>query len=255
MLRISKELKPNDNLALSTKLESQDTEIDQCFIFDITKSKSSNPSWEEIKVTFVRSDHTSFSEYLVFDKTQEDLNKSVEEVMGCISENLSQSDRKIMLSYLSDIMRNHTIKKNKDILSRTNKSARKIEFEQENSEIIKSFYYGMNRDEISKELKRRINWFTIDENENQINQAFELIQVQKLWLQMELHDSFSERKVNMSISTITETEEKRHGEVEKRLEEIFNKREVNNDTKEETKHSSCLGKGPEWLNACQCALM
>ncbi|CAG9320038.1 unnamed protein product [Blepharisma stoltei] len=258
MQQASNQAKQRLNPQSPTKPQMHDHTIDRGFIYDITKTNSSNQSWEEIKVTFVKPDHTSFSEYLVFDKTQEDLNESIEEVMNCISESLYETDRQILVSYLSDIMRLGTIKKDKDILSSSSKSARDIEYDEKNAEIAKSFYSGINREAVSKEIKKHINWITIEEKEDTVNQAFELIRAQKLQLQIELHDIFineRETKRKTPFKTPGETDDKNCGEIEKRLEEIINRREANNESKTEVKHSSCLGKGPEWFNACQCAII
>mmetsp|Transcript_4850 Transcript_4850/g.9069 ORF Transcript_4850/g.9069 Transcript_4850/m.9069 type:complete len:378 (+) Transcript_4850:165-1298(+) len=85
-------------------------------IYDISEiDRNSVRMWREMKVTFVKNDHSSAEEFLVYDTTQENLEDSLSEVLHATADKTDVINSEILKQYLLDVTSLEELKRTKDV--------------------------------------------------------------------------------------------------------------------------------------------
>ena len=202
-------------------------------IYDLAITDLENKLWLDIKLTAVKSDVSSVTEFFLFDISQTNLYSSVKEVLAAIDGHLDKANLEVFREFLLDIVRNVGIKNAaKDIVSEM--TAKSFQFSQEVNKIYKQHYRNTDTDTIHMDIAK------IMENSqvayDAFNNTLKVMELQKLVLQTELHEVFSLQHSPRTSRGLVN--------IERNLDYIMAKR----NAIERDKPSNCLGK----CDVCNC---
>ncbi|CAG9318768.1 unnamed protein product [Blepharisma stoltei] len=252
-----------------TRQTSVDALDSRAYIFDLSEPNIPNSSWREIKATLVYEDDSSHSEYLIFDRSQENLNNSVNEVLRSIETHLDFSNRELLKEYLEDIMRNELKLRNdkkESFKMIKNKVVPYTSYKKRSVKRFKREYSGINGGDISKEIINQLNGSEKLYFGNKVTNAFQMLFLQRLSLSLETHFLAKESKrrkineeallLNTEKNNIEVDVKMNQKEIERKIDEIMQKRVQNNQNSNNDDKDKSYGCRPFALkDACSCLLM
>lgn len=203
-------------------------------IYDLSIADTQNLLWLDLKMTAVKHDMSSVTEYFLFDSSQEDLYKSVKEVLFAVDGHLDVANSLVFKEFLLELVRNLDMKKGStDVLTG---STGKLEFKHEKNVVYREFYRGLSREDIDENIRKLMGRSQVayDSTSN----ALKVLELQKLSLQAELNQMYSAKT--------SHKEESGRINIERNLDMVLQQRKVKFE--EESKTSHCLGR----IEACNC---
>lgn len=202
-------------------------------IFDISESEQSNEMWKEIKITFVKEDF-SHSEFLNFDLSQKNLHDSSQEVLSSIEDYTDLVNKLILESYLTDIITQESsnrIEKLDVIQSAKKLLPSSMKFKRKLNTKIRSAYLELEGNKLAKQVISMLLQYELNDHGQQIPDAFQLLYLQKLSFDIDLHQLACEHHMNsmrksLNVFHLSEESEpilrrsESPGTIQKRIESI-----------------------------------
>ncbi|CAG9320158.1 unnamed protein product [Blepharisma stoltei] len=240
------------------------------YMFDFSEPNPPNESWRELKVTFVNEDESSHYEYLVYDRNQENLYDSLNEILGCIETHINYPNREMMKEFLQDITRWEIKTRNEKIdayASIKNKSVQFSHYKGSYKRRIRDEYLDVDEDKLSKEIVKEMKHYEKFDYGDRVTDAFQLIFMQKLAIGLETHivakESKNRRKQKSKTSNPVTSKEKQESgtiensqvEIEEKLDAIMLKRTETHYLEEENNEKvKEKGSLQSFRDACECII-
>lgn len=204
-------------------------------IYDLSINDSENKTWLDIKLTAVKDDLSSITEYFFFDLSQSNLYVSVREVLASIEGHLDLVNTTILKEFLLDVVRNDfTNKFVMDIV--TESRLKNFEFKFETNQVFKNYYREMKREKLDSNMTQLLKRSSaVYDN---VSNALKVLEIQKLTLQMQLQDFF--------MTSFKPESQDKVKNLEMNLERVLRYRELHSNGDP----GSCLGR----VNPCNCAV-
>ncbi|OMJ68262.1 hypothetical protein SteCoe_34344 [Stentor coeruleus] len=204
-------------------------------IYDISINDSENKTWLDIKLTAVKDDLSSITEYFFFDLSQSNLYNSVHEVLTSIEGHLDMVNTTIFREFLLDVVRNDFANKfAMDIV--TESRLKKFEFKFETNQVFKNYYREMKREQLDSDMSQLLKRSSAAYDN--VSNAFKVLEIQKLVLQMQLQDFF--------MTSFKPDNQDKVKNFEINLERVLKYRELHSSSDS----GSCL----ERVNPCNCVV-
>jgi hypothetical protein len=243
-------------------------------VFDIVEPSEINDSWREIKITFVKED-ISHTEYLTFDRSVNNLNLSVDEILNSLIRFLDKTNFYIVHMYLLDITRFEKMLRIsnqpvflliKPLVPRIIKYKRK-----ENTELRRK-YKDISGINLSNQLVQMIKAYETHDYGDLLADALNLLFMQKVDIALKMHQVACEHAMNSmekSLDVSGNSEEAKgigkkvegQGDVEQRIKDIISKKEKERESSREVVEK-CEGEEKEMDNkknifrdACECRIV
>lgn len=227
-------------------------------MFDLCEPNPPNDSFRDLKVTFIREDSSSHVEYLIYDRTQDNLYDSLEEVLTSVQQSVDLPNCLLMKSILQDITRAELKirQENNPIYTQIkNKLILYQKFKRRNNRQLRNEYAKLKAKDFSKEIISLIKNYEKFDYGDILTDAFQLLFMQKIGISLQTHMVSKESEEKIAIKKALKikklkthtTKDPDNEEMEIRLEEMLEKRA-------DTDINPSISKLKSFRDACECKI-
>lgn len=181
-------------------------------VFDIIEIGGKSELWSEFQMTLI-DDDTSYSEKILFDKSQSNLKKSVNECKNMYKDQIDSVNFRIFESFLVDVSRNEYIGRVKkiDSVKKINKIGMRIESDRKENSRLRNKFLHVNQTVLEKDT----NWLMRKINEildfDDVGSIFCALYLQKLQISTEMCQlalGYKEINLRRSFDSTVNTKER-----------------------------------------------
>lgn len=158
-------------------------------VLDITEPDPPDESWRNIKITFIKLDDSKI-EYMVYDRSQEDLYDSVNEILRSVEKFVDCVSYNIIKAYLFDVTR---IEYSERIMSLPSfreiqgLTASSLKYKRKENTELRSQYKDINGIELGKQIIKSMRTYEGQDYGDNVADCLNLLLVQKLTISLNIH--------------------------------------------------------------------
>ena len=191
--------------------------------------------WLEIKLTAIKNEAASKTEYFLFDLSQKNLYLSVKEVLASVDGHLDLVNSLILKEFLLDLIRNEFLNNvASDFI--TEHRLEKFQFIYDQNFAYKQYFKSLKKNELECSIFKLMEVTQVLYDTP--SSVLKVLELQKLSLQSDLNEMFSTVYSKQSANHLTV--------IERNLDKIMKQREISfTDSR-----GSCLSR----VEACECSI-
>lgn len=227
-------------------------------IFDIMKIDGESDLWAEFQVTLIDDDN-SYSEKLLFDKSQSNLKKSVNESKNLLRDRVNSVNFRILESFFVDVSRIEYLNRfsKLDSIKKITKISSRLDPDRNENSKLRAKFLELNKKNIEKDS----NWFMRKVNEiaafDELGSIYCILNLQKLKICMdmcELASQFKDLGPRRSLDSMIDTVDFGRNKSNNISRGSVSKSPMRRVRKAESPSKRIPGKKSFFREACDCTI-